>query len=155
MLRSVYKKNPQRLQIFNSDTPELLRCIEQCEIPQDVKKAYVMPGPEGQNLVVKEGPNPKCNLILGTLFQLIEKRMAPQAIITVFNAIYINRIRLGKHVAENLLRCKTPIHSLLMDGEELFSQESQPWNEKDKKGEVSFSADLSREQDGSIGYSPL
>lgn len=133
LLRSLYKKNPERLRVLDSDTPELLRCIDRCEISPEVRRAYVMPGPEGENLVVKEGPNPKCNLILGTLFQMIEKRMAPQAIVTVFNAIYINRLRLGMHVAGQLLQCATPVHSLLMDGDELVNPGIPTWMEEPQR----------------------
>ncbi len=120
LLRTIFKKEPALLQVLDSNAPELMRCIDQCDISDEVKRVYVIPGPENQNLVVKEGPSPKCNLILGTLFHLIAKRIAPEKIITIFNVIYINRIRLGMHVAENLLRCKVPIHSLLMDGDLLI-----------------------------------
>lgn len=123
LLRDIFKRSPGLFRVMTSDAPELVRCIDQCETgdaQKEAKKAYVVTGPDGENLVVKEGPNPKCNLILGTLFHLIATRIGPAAVITVFNSIYANRIRLGMHVAAQVFACRTPIRSVFMDGAELL-----------------------------------
>lgn len=99
LLRQIHKNHPSRFRQYDSGESGLMRCVEGvvCEI-SDSKKAYVIDGPEGENLVVKEGPNPKCNLILATLFMLVQKAQGCDAIVNIFNSIYTNRIRLGIYV---------------------------------------------------------
>lgn len=110
LLRQLKKNNPERFRMHASDENGLMRCIDgvACEI-QENKVAYVIDGPEGENLVVKEGPNPKCNLILATLFLQLAKGYECGHIINVFNSIYINRIRLGAHVYQELFAQQHPV----------------------------------------------
>lgn len=96
-----------------SDAEGLVRCIEACGVQQDASKlAYVIAGPAGEPLVVKEGPHPKCNMILATLFDDCAKAAASDTIVTVFNSIYVNRIRLGMFVAGRLLGVRASFTNL-------------------------------------------
>jgi len=97
-------KDPQLFRRIPSDAEGLVRCIETCGVEENQSKmAYVIDGPEGEALVVKDGPHPKCNMILATLFDDVTKAARADTVVTVFNGIYVNRIRLGMHVAQRLL----------------------------------------------------
>lgn len=110
LLRKIRKKMPDRFRTHAGTEPSLLRCVEglACSMDED-RIAYVMDGPDGENLVVKEGPNPKCSLILASLFLHIARESGCRNIINVFNSIYTNRIRLGIHVYSELFANETPI----------------------------------------------
>ncbi len=98
-LRKIAKDRPELFRQNASSDTHLVRCVDgvMCGIGDD-KMAYVLDGPDGESLVVKDGPNPKCNLILATLFQMLQRKSNCQGIVNVFNDIYVNRIRLGLHV---------------------------------------------------------
>ena len=101
LFRKIYKKESERYQIFSSNDKSLIRCIEndQCTIEED-KKAYTILSDENERIVVKEGSNPKCNLILATLFKSIINKKKSDVILNIFNDIYVDRIRLGTYVGK-------------------------------------------------------
>lgn len=110
LLKKLVKKEPTLFRKHNSSDSDLIRCIEgvMCEISTSLS-AYVIDGPDGENLVVKEGPNPKCNLILATLFLTLQQQHQFDTIVNIFNDIYINRIRLGLHVYHQLFLKENPM----------------------------------------------
>ena len=110
LLRKLSKNMPELFRRHHSSESGLMRCVEgvSCEIGQD-QRAYVIDGPEGENLVVKEGPNPKCNLVLATLFLGLREQHGCDGIVNVFNSIYVNRIRLGVYVFERLFSRVSPV----------------------------------------------
>lgn len=110
LLRKLSKSMPALFRRHHSSESGLMRCVEgaSCEIGQD-QWAYVIDGPEGENLVVKEGPNPKCNLILATLFLGLSQQHGCDGIVNVFNSIYVNRIRLGAYVFDRLFASVNPV----------------------------------------------
>ena len=110
LLKKLAKNQPELFRRHDSSDSDLIRCIEgvMCEISTG-RSAYVIDGPEGENLVVKEGPNPKCNLILATLFLTLQQQHQFDSIVNIFNDIYINRIRLGLHVYHKLFSKENPI----------------------------------------------
>lgn len=123
VLRKKYKTNSEKFKVLNSSQEGLTRCIdkERCDLEQD-KKAYVISGPDNKkSLVVKEGPNPKCNLILATLFHSVSKHSESSTmIINIFNAIYTNRIHLGKHVYEQLFDGRASFKNYFVEEDDLF-----------------------------------
>lgn len=118
LLRKVHGSHPHLFRKVSSTAPGLVRCVatSTCQIESEAKNAYVISGPNGEDLVVKEGPNPKCNLILATLFYDLYKANKPDKIINIFNDIYSYRVSLGIHVARTILDCPTPIFNLFCDG---------------------------------------
>jgi hypothetical protein len=103
-VKKLSARDPCLFRRVPSDAEGLVRCVEACGISSDESKlAYVIDGPEGEALVVKDGPNPKCNMILATLFDDACKSAAASSVVTVFNGIYVNRIQLGMFVASRLL----------------------------------------------------
>lgn len=112
-LRQLAARQPHLFRKVPSTQQGLVRCIDTvCMMDAEGRDAYVITGPGGADLVVKEGPNPKCNLILATLFNRICADHRPGAIINVFNGIYINRIALGVHVARTLYGLAVPMVNL-------------------------------------------
>ena len=110
LLRKLGKNAPGLFRRHSSNESGLVRCVEgaSCEIAQD-QRAYVIDGPGGENLVVKEGPNPKCNLILATLFLGLRQQHGCDGILNIFNSIYVNRIRLGAYVFDKLFAASHPV----------------------------------------------
>ena len=100
------KKNKKKdiIDVVNSSESNLIRCVENkiCELEASIpQKSYVILGPNNEKLVVKDGPNPKCNLILATLFDTYSTEVDTK-IFNIFNGIYKNRITLGIHVYKSL-----------------------------------------------------
>lgn len=103
IVKKVRKESPHLFDECESNDPRLIRCVDSqgCGL-SDGKKVYTIKSRSGAPIVVKEGPNPKCNLILATLFDVILTRNGSGRIINVFNSIYSNRIELGQYVYEKL-----------------------------------------------------
>lgn len=125
-LRKLYRRAPDLFDKVSPDDPDLVRCVSRsvCSPGDDVEKAgaaYVVDGPNGERLVVKEGSNPKCNLILATFFGELQRRHGPQHIFAVFNDVYVYRLTLGVHVAQAVLGNPVPISLLLCDGERTYA----------------------------------
>ncbi len=119
LLRKLYKRTPERFERVQAHSRGLIRCVgdQRCEVEDDVAKmAYVIAGPCGERLVVKEGPNPKCNLILATLFERVSHSCRPTVLVNVFNELYSYRIALGVHVYRTLLGGPLPIENIFCDG---------------------------------------
>lgn len=110
LLRKLNKSTPTLFRSHRSDESSLMRCVEgvSCEVAPD-QRAYVIDGPEGENLVVKEGPNPKCNLILASLFLGLRQQHGCDGMVNIFNSIYVNRIRLGAFVFTQLFADTNPL----------------------------------------------
>ena len=116
-LRKLYKKKPDLFERLNSNDEELCRCVAKnaCSSGNgEVNTVYVIKGPDDEKLVVKEGPNPKCNLILATFFNDICEKYTPSLIVNFFNDIYQNRIRLGIHVGKEILKCQVTLYKHLL-----------------------------------------
>lgn len=118
LLRRIVKHRPQLFTVMRADDPTLVRCVddEACSLHRSSSNVYVIPGPQGERLVVKDGPNPKCNLILATLFKTIEQRLGAAVTVTLFNSLYRHRVRLGVHVARSVTGVTMPINSAFCDG---------------------------------------
>lgn len=127
-LRKVYKRKPDLFEKVRPGETDLVRCVAAtaCEREaSDRATAYVVSGPDGERLVVKEGPNPKCNLIMGTFFFELTKRFQPQLILNVFNELYAYRLKLGIHVSQIVFDTQAPIKSVFCDGEAYLWDASQ------------------------------
>lgn len=119
LVRKIVKRHPGLLRKVNANAADLVRCVKNnlCDVMQhDNRHAYVITGPENEQLVVKEGPSPKCNLILATFFDVLTKQYQPMHFINIFNDIYAYRLRLGVHVAQNLLHNSVAMTNVLCDG---------------------------------------
>lgn len=118
LLRKIYKREPEIFERVNARDANLVRCVSStsCDFEPTGHHAYVVSGPSGEKLVVKEGPNPKCNLILATFFNEISKKLSPKVIINVFNEIYAYRLSLGVHVCQQVLKNKTSFKNIYCDG---------------------------------------
>ena len=119
LLRKVYKRQPELFQKVKPTETDLVRCVNRssCEVDSThPHQVYVIEGPDGEKLVVKEGPNPKCNLILATFFHKLTKMFSPSLIVNVFNEIYHYRLRLGLHVGQKVLGNTTSFENLFCDG---------------------------------------
>lgn len=122
-LSSIYKANQAIFEIVESSSMGLQRCIEydHCNINED-KKAYSIQAPDGGRLVVKEGNNPKCNLILATLYDyLCRNECSENIIISIFNIIYKNRLFLGQYVYSQLYKKKVEFLDFYTDFNENIS----------------------------------
>ncbi len=118
LLRRFAKKKEGLLTVVSPLDQNLVRCVNNdlCEISLENKgNIYAIDGPEQELLVVKEGPNPKCNLILATFLTEIVNKHSPDAIVNIFNVIYSSRIRFGVHVAKKLFDNKTMMHNFFCD----------------------------------------
>lgn len=126
LLRKKIKNAPEKFDKYNSNDKGLVRCIDtdSCTIEQN-KTVYAIPGPEGAPLVMKEGNNPKCNLILGTLFSRISLNKANLVFVNIFNDIYIERIRLGIFVAQKVYELPHKFINFFCDDEEYFEETYQ------------------------------
>lgn len=120
-LRQLVNRKPQLFRKVPSDQEGLVRCIDTqfCSMDTSGSNAYVIDSPDGSPLVVKEGPNPKCNLILATLFHRVVTDHAPDVIVNVFNSIYVNRIALGVHVSRQLYDSTVPMANLFVSGSKI------------------------------------
>ena len=118
LLRRIVRQRPHLFTVMRADDPTLVRCVddEACSTHRSSSNVYVIPGPQGERLVVKDGPNPKCNLILATLFKTIEQRLGAELSVTLFNSLYRHRVRLGVHVAREVMGVTMPINSAFCDG---------------------------------------
>lgn len=125
LLRKLYARSPHLFRKVSSTSEGLVRCVSNsiCGIEAEAKDVYVITGPNMEDLVVKEGPNPKCNLILATLFNGIIKDKNPDRIINIFNNIYNYRISLGIHVLSILMQCRVEMDSLFCEGAEIAGYE--------------------------------
>lgn len=126
-LRQMAARKPHLFRKVPSSQQGLVRCIDACSIDTQERDAYVIDGPNSAPLVVKEGPNPKCNLILATLFNRITSDHKPDAIINIFNNIYINRIALGIHVNTVLFDSTVRMVNLFCDGEDILEGAGPSW----------------------------
>lgn len=120
LLRKLVKAKPELFEVMPGDDPRLVRCVDDsgCALERRVgTSVYVVRGPAGEQLVVKDGPNPKCNLILATLFRHLTSRLDASVIVNIFNDIYVNRIRLGVHVARTVLDNAVPFTNVFCDGQ--------------------------------------
>jgi hypothetical protein len=124
LFRKVYKKTPSKFKIFSSNDKSLVRCIDNdnCTIEED-KKVYAIEDPKGNPIVMKEGTNPKCNLILGSLFRSIINTNSSDIVINIFNDIYIDRIRLGIFVGTQVYDLKVKFVNFFCDEDSVFEEE--------------------------------
>lgn len=128
-LRTIYKKAPHLFDRVDARNTRLVRCVDNiaCTSEKHADQiAYVIDGPNKEPLVVKEGPHPKCNLILATLFHELTKRFTSDIIVTVFNDIYEYRLTLGLHAARTLFDVSTPMMNIFCDGAELSGYRFTP-----------------------------
>lgn len=127
LVKKISKREPGRLTKVAADRSDLVRCVQSssCDISEAKKPlhAYVIEGPNGEKLVVKEGPAPKCNLILATFFRELASMFSPKHFINVFNDVYAYRLQLGIHVAHNLLGNPVPMTNILCDGYNIRSEQ--------------------------------
>lgn len=124
LARKLFKWDPDMFEKVNANQEGLVRCVSNrsCDIPeQRNQSAYVVEGPDGERLVVKEGPNPKCNMILATLFLYLKDHYAPKLILNVFNDIYAYRLSLGVHVSQAVIGNPTPITNVFCDGDRIYA----------------------------------
>ncbi len=124
LFRKVYKRTPDKFKIYSSNDQSLIRCIDNdvCVIEEN-KKAYTIEDIDGSPIVMKEGSNPKCNLILGTLFRSIIKTYNSDVILNIFNDIYIDRIRLGVYVGTQVYDINTKFINFFCDEDSIFREE--------------------------------
>jgi hypothetical protein len=128
-LRKKMKKKPDVFLRYDSSDPKLVRCIpgNYCDIAEPTGvTAYAIMGPDGYPLVMKEGPNPKCNLILATLFEGSAAQYQNTVFVNVFNSIYIERIRLGIHVAQAVFGLTSTFINMFCDDDSCFIQDLEP-----------------------------
>lgn len=125
LLRKLYKKTPDKFSKIASTSADLVRCVgdSKCDVARQGQMAYTIVGPTGERLVVKDGPNPKCNLILASLFNDLSKKYQPRVQINIFNELYSYRIGLGIHVFRALLENQMPIVNVFCDGNRYITQE--------------------------------
>lgn len=122
LLRKLHKRSPQLFERVPSGAGDLVRCVDESDcqlLPQQGMTSYVVLGPHGERLVVKDGPNPKCNLILATFFQVLHQRLASALVVNVFNELYESRLELGEHVCKAVLGSEQRFVTLLCDGQDL------------------------------------
>lgn len=121
-LRKIYKLNPEQFYLMESGDTSLVRCVDSaaCGLnTTEVKKVYAITGPAKEHLVVKEGPNPKCSLILATLFQTLAGPDGKTEIVSYFNEIYVNRLRLGLYVYSKLFsRAEVSVNTYFCSSEQ-------------------------------------
>jgi hypothetical protein len=125
LLRKIYKRRPQLFERVSASSEGLVRCVQStvCEMETSTTNtAYVVSGPDAEKLVVKEGPNPKCNLILATLFNELRQLFAPKLQINVFNNVYRYRLQLGIHVSRKVLENTTPFLNVFCDGDDVLCE---------------------------------
>lgn len=118
-LRKIYKRNPSMFKIYDGSESGLIRCIDNNTCSLDARSgqiAYAVISPDGKDLVVKDGPNPKCNLILASLFDRLASNQGHAVhIVNMFNEIYIHRINLGVHVHNMLFANQLTFTNIFSD----------------------------------------
>lgn len=117
-VRKIEQQNPHLIHRIASKDTTLVRCIEDdhCSFEQEEsKEAMIIKGPRGENLVLKDGNHPKCCLILGTLFNNLNKKLSPRYIVNIFNSVYTARLEYGIHVSRTIYMNKLPILNLYVD----------------------------------------
>ena len=121
LLRKLYKRTPELFKKVNASQHGLVRCVndQRCGIEDAGKMAYIVDGPDGEPLVVKEGTNPKCNLILAVFFSDLQKKYSSSSLINIFNTVYTYRLKLGIHVSKNVLNSDITFHNIFCDGSEI------------------------------------
>jgi hypothetical protein len=127
LLRKLYKKQPELFERVNSRSKDLLRCVEDAICSTEAQAdtmAYTVNGPRGERLVVKDGPNPKCNLILATFFQELSNHYGAKIIVNVFNELYVHRLALGIHVSTKILHNPSSYINVFCDGEYLCKDDN-------------------------------
>ena len=120
LVKRILKQQPGRLKKVDADNADLVRCVQNggCDLKKQAQNhAYVITGPDQEQLVIKEGPAPKCNLILATFFNELVNRFYPQHVVNIFNDVYAYRLRLGVHVVNHLLNNTVGMTNVLCDGE--------------------------------------
>lgn len=121
LVKKILKQQPGRLTKVHANNANLVRCVQNigCDLSMQTENhAYVIEGPNKEQLVIKEGPAPKCNLILATFFNELATMFSPQHFVNIFNDVYAYRLRLGVHVANNLLNNTITMTNILCDGEQ-------------------------------------
>lgn len=103
-IKKLNKSCPGYLKKVIANDKSLTRCVSNyfCSI-DDARTiySYVINGPNNESLVVKDGPNPKCNLILATLYD--KYAMQDEVVIhNIFNGIYESRIEFGIYVYKSI-----------------------------------------------------
>lgn len=130
LLRKLYKRKPYLFERTDSADSELCRCVAKSSCANSGTEiassniSYVIKGLNGEKLVVKDGPNPKCNLILATFFRDICDKFKPQIIVNIFNNVYQNRIRLGQYVGKEILDVTISMINVFSEGSEILLDES-------------------------------
>ncbi|MCG7540019.1 hypothetical protein [Pseudoalteromonas sp. OF7H-1] len=119
------KANPDLVKMYDSNDSTLIRCVDNefCDITID-KKAYAIDGPNNAPLVMREGSNPKCNLILATLFKSIYSSFESHFFINFFNDIYIERIELGIYVFEKVFGSNSQFINFFCDDDYCHLEET-------------------------------
>ncbi|MDQ2696818.1 MAG: hypothetical protein M3Z21_15860 [Pseudomonadota bacterium] len=123
-LRQLYRLKSHLIWKAVANQEGLVRCVNNACFNRELHgelTAYVTKGPNGEDLVLKDGPNPKCNSILATLFEEVSNTCSPDQIVTIFNDVYINRIMLGVFVAEKIFAVGKPMRSFFCDEERVFA----------------------------------
>jgi len=122
LVKKIQKNQPGRLKKVDANCSDLVRCIQNsaCDTQlQEKNHVYIIDGPNNEQLVIKEGPAPKCNLILATFFSELLNLFTAHHFINVFNDVYTYRLRLGIHVSYSLLNNSATMTNLLCDGEKI------------------------------------
>lgn len=128
LTRKLARHCPETFQVVSSDNPGLVRCVEphMCsEAETSPRRAYTLTGPYGERLVVKDGPNPKCSLILAVLFRRLERAHPGHRVVNMFNAVYRARIALGIHVGRVLFNSRQQYTNLFFDGPQKLVVDSE------------------------------
>ena len=126
LLRKLYKRFPQIFERRLSNEKGLIRCVDKssCDNAKTgFQHAYVINGPRGEKLVVKDGPNPKCNLILATFFRDIGMKFRPRLIVNIFNCIYQRRVNLGLYVGRKIYNNSIPMLNLFCDEADIIGHD--------------------------------
>lgn len=126
LARKIERRQPSLIRRVPNTQSGLVRCIEDLVCAGKGKKeldAFVIAGPDGQDLVLKEGSHPKCCLILGTLFTDVMKRFSVDYIVNIFNSVYTARLQYGIYVAREVFQNPLPMWNLYVDEKEVFQAE--------------------------------
>lgn len=120
LVKKLYRRFPDAFEVLPATDTRLVRCVGDVCDATDSSQVYVyaIPGPDGNPLVVKEGPNPKCSMILASLFDRIANQLGDVYLVNIFNSIYVNRIRLGLHVHKSLFDKNLACTNVFCDDEQ-------------------------------------
>lgn len=117
-IRKIERQDASLIRRVPSSQVGLVRCVNdyQCEIEAEIShESIVIRGPDGRDLVLKEDTNPKCCLILGTLFSDVTKQFDANYIVNIFNNLYAARLDYGTHVAREVFQLRLPIWNYFVD----------------------------------------